>query len=237
MKIKLNNLLSTLLLTGTILSNTESAQAGITLGATRLIFKAPAKETSLSIQNLGPEERLVQSWLDPEDPESKTVPPFAISPSLSKLGGNKKQLLRILYYGEGTTTQQESMFWLSIQEIPPKAQSENVLQIALRHKIKVFYRPENLPGSASDAPKKLRWKLHRSGLEIVNPTAFYVSLIKANIWTGSSRKLIKLGMLKPNSTKIFPLDSATLGLNSGAEINFESVNDYGGVDKNQSTLE
>ncbi|HHQ2636228.1 TPA: fimbrial biogenesis chaperone [Pseudomonas aeruginosa] len=233
---KLNKLLTALLLASITLSNIESAQADITLGATRLIFKAPAKEASLSIQNLGPEERLVQSWLDPEDPESKSAPPFAISPTLSKLGGGKKQLLRVLYYGEGAASQQESMFWLSIQEIPPKAQSANVLQIALRQKIKVFYRPEGLPGSAIEAPKKLQWRLHKTGLEVVNPTAFYISLIKANIWTGNSSKLIKLGMLKPNSKKIFPIDSVIPGAHSGAEVDFESVNDYGGVDKNRSTL-
>ena len=112
-----------------------AAQAGITLGGTRVIFPGENKEASIRIRN-GDSDVLVQSWL--ESSSSTDELPFALSPPLARLNANQQQLLRIMYEGRGMPSDRESVFWLNVQEIPKKASGQNVLQLAVRQRIKVF---------------------------------------------------------------------------------------------------
>lgn len=210
------------------------AHGAITLGGTRLIFTAPSKESSILVRNQSTQDIMIQSWIDPDD-ASETAQdremPFAITPALSRLGSNSQQLLRVFYYGKGANQQQESVYWLSVQEIPPKSADENTLQIALRQKIKVFYRPVGLPGSAAEAPKQLQWKINAKGLEVTNPSAFHVSLSSLKLGVGSSTYRVKESMIKPGSTVTLPISGWQGASSSAGTVEFECVNDYGGLDK------
>ncbi|WP_162976070.1 fimbria/pilus periplasmic chaperone, partial [Pseudomonas aeruginosa] len=81
-------------------------------------------------------------------------------------------------------------FRLNVQEIPQKSASANTLQIALRQRIKVFYRPDNLSGTSAEAPGKLNWRLVRQGgksvVEVSNDTAFHVSLASVKLKAGNA---------------------------------------------------
>jgi chaperone protein EcpD len=224
------NLMRTCLFSA-LLSFTCFSHAAITLGGTRLIFTAPNKEASILAKNNADQDVMIQSWIDPDEHSTDSDTPFAITPSLSRLGANKQQLLRIFYQGKGASTDKESAYWLSVQEIPPKSNDENILQIAVRQKIKVFYRPENLPGSAVEAPQQLQWKVTSKGLEVKNPTAFHVSLAKVKLVKGNIKYSVDADMVRPGETNTFSITGWNAPSSGTVTVEFESINDYGGVDE------
>lgn len=232
---------SRLLWAGVLLLSSSLASAGITLGGTRVVLQAPSKEASILVKNQAPQDIMVQSWMEPDDGSGSQDVPFAITPPLSRLGANKQQNLRILFQGQGLPTDRESVFRLSVQEIPQKSKSDNSLQIALRQRIKVFYRPADLSGTALEAPKELSWRLIKQGgksiMEVTNNSAFHVSLSSVKLKNGSKSYSVDAEMVSPRSSrqlniKDFPAGTSTNGL----MVEFESVNDFGGLDKHSSPL-
>lgn len=124
------------------------ATASISLSATRVVFDGAHKEANVIVRN-GNQEVLVQSWVDAGD---RAQAPFAITPPLARVLPKQEQLLRILYEGQGLPTDRESVVWLNVQEIPQASTQANTLQLAVRQRIKIFFRPANLPGNALLAP-------------------------------------------------------------------------------------
>ena len=126
------------------------------------------------------ETRLIQSWLDKDQPE-QMAPPFAVTPPLAKLEHEGQQLLRVHYAGQGLPEDRESMYWLAVQEIPQKAQGANVVQFAVQQRIKVFYRPAALAGKANEAPRALTLTLAGGQLTLNNPTPFFINLASLEV--------------------------------------------------------
>ncbi|NYY80101.1 hypothetical protein DMH27_00905 [Raoultella planticola] len=86
----------------------------------------------------------------------------------------------------GIAKDRESAYWLSLQEIPPKAGSANKLVIAVRSRLKVFVRPDGLNSAgARDAVKQIRWSLEKDGnavwLKASNPTPYFVSFARLSV--------------------------------------------------------
>ncbi|BAN46161.1 molecular chaperone [Metapseudomonas resinovorans] len=230
---------SKLVLGGFLLLASGLASAAITLSGTRVILQAPAKEASIIVKNPTTDDLMIQSWLESESADGKDVP-FAITPPLSRLNGNKQQALRILFYGEGLPTDKESLFRLNVQEIPQKAKDDNTLQIALRQRIKFFYRPAGLQGKPEDAPQALKWRLVNQGgqssLEVSNPTAYHVSLGSVRLVSGGRNHSVEADdLVAPGKSQRFAVKGLS-GSAAGAKVEFESINDYGGNDKHSSDL-
>ncbi|WP_162873694.1 fimbrial biogenesis chaperone, partial [Klebsiella pneumoniae] len=57
------------------------------------------------------------------------------------LDAAKTAVLRFIYSGNGLPQDKETLLWINVQEIPPAPKQENVLQVAVRTRIKLFYRP------------------------------------------------------------------------------------------------
>lgn len=226
-------------LAGSVLLFSSLSNAGITLGGTRLVLAAPNKEASIMVKNQASDDIMIQSWMESGD--NKQDVPFALTPSLSRLGGNKQQLLRVFYYGQGLPEDKESVFWLSVQEIPQKAKDENTLQIAIRQRIKVFYRPAGLQGSAQEAPKSLKWRLVNQGgatsLEVTNNSLFHVSFARVSLQSGSKSYEVTSQMLPPGKTLLFAVEGGGGNASSSnAKVVFDSINDYGGLTNQVDTL-
>lgn len=221
-------------LAGALLACSTLAQAGIQLGGTRAILAAPAKETTLLVKNQGGDDVMIQSWIESENSDADQDVPFAITPALSRLAGSKQQTLRIFYQGQGLPTDRESVFWLSVQEIPQKPKQENVLQIAVRQRIKLFYRPAGLAGKPEDAAGALRWQWTQQGgrkaLQVTNPSVYHVSLTSAALQDGAREYAIETSMIAPGATTVLTLKDTPAGEPSAAaKVAFQIVNDYGGV--------
>ncbi len=225
-----------LALAGSLLLSSGPSLAGITLDGTRVVLAAPSKEASLLVRNTAPADIMVQTWMDAGD--DKADVPFAITPALSRMGPEKQQTLRILYYGQGLPTDRESVFWLSVQEIPQKAKGENTLQIAVRQRIKFFYRPAGLPGEVAQAPAQLRWRVvtqdGKAQLEVSNPTAFHVSLAEVKLRSGSKYYTVDTQMVPPADTRRLTVHGLPAGAGADAKVHFETINDYGAITAHDS---
>ncbi|SEK97006.1 P pilus assembly protein, chaperone PapD [Pseudomonas sp. NFIX51] len=208
------------------------SHAGISLNETRVVLTGPKKETSMLVLNDESTPIMIQSWIEPFSTSSDQDVPFALTPPLKRLNGNARQQLRILYQGMGLPADRESVFWLSVQEIPQKSKDENILQIAVRQRIKLFYRPAGLPGDVDQAPSRLQWRMMlkegKPGLEIRNDSAFHISFGTVNIKSGSSSYPVPATMLPPYSSQSFAIEGASSLAPGGAtKIEFESINDDG----------
>ncbi|AOY90603.1 molecular chaperone [Cupriavidus sp. USMAA2-4] len=225
-----------LALAGSLGLASGASLAGITLDGTRVVLAAPSKEASVLVRNRAAADVMIQAWIDGAD--DKADVPFAITPTLGRLGAEKQQTLRILYYGQGLPTDRESVFWVNVQEIPQKPKDENTLQIALRQRIKLFYRPAGLPGEAAKAPAQLRWRLvphdGKAQLEVSNPTAFHVSLAGVKLHSGGRDYEAAPEMVPPAGTRRFEVKGLPAGAaNADAKVRFDTINDYGAIQSHE----
>ncbi|OLF54996.1 molecular chaperone [Pseudomonas chlororaphis] len=223
-----------LILASLLLCFSVAADAAINLSSTRVVLAAPAKEGSLQLQNSSQEEFMLQAWV--EENAAGEVP-FAVTPSLERLRSGEKKTLRILYYGEGLPTDKESVFWLNVQEVPQKTKVENVLQIAVRQRLKLFYRPAGLPGRAEDAARELKWRLSGKGLEVYNPSHFHVSFGSVVVRKGSETYSAAIDMVAPGSTFAAELPGLVEDVRSGdLKVEFQVIGGFGGMAKYDSTI-
>lgn len=223
----------------------SQAQAGVVITGTRLVYPAGQKEITVKLNNNGARPALVQSWVDSGDVNSsptQSTAPFVLSPPVSRIDPNKGQSLRLMFTGANLPSDKESVFWLNVLEIPPKADGPvdlNVLQMAFRSRIKIFYRPDGLPGNSSDAPQQLQWKVvtvnKGFALQAFNPTAFHVSEVELTLVVGNQRHESENGMVGPGETKTFALPTLK-SIPSVAEVQYNAINDYGALTPMRQTL-
>jgi chaperone protein EcpD len=214
------------------------AQASVVIAGTRVIYNAKEREVTVRLSNEGQLPALTQAWLDKGDssaaPASISVP-FTVTPPVARIDPGKGQTLRIFHTGEAMPQDRESVFWLNVLEVPPTAKDDagaNKLQLAFRTRIKLFYRPAGLAGSAQEAPARIEWRLLRKGghasLEARNPTAFHVSLASLEVAGASnSAKFEQGGMVGPGETKEFPLTGEVPA--GPLTLRYHAINDFGGA--------
>ncbi|MGW7774078.1 fimbrial biogenesis chaperone [Pseudomonas machongensis] len=218
-----------------------TSQAGIQVSGTRIIFPASDHEASIQVSNQGTEDIMIQSWVEAEPGHAQVEVPFAVTPSLARLSHRKQQTLRIFYHGKGLATDRESVVWLSIQEIPQVTDNSNSLQVAFRQRLKLFYRPSGLPGSADEAARQLKWQLLESGgsqvLLAVNDSAFHVSLAQVRIVIGQQQYTVESAMVAPRDSRKMNIKALPANSTGAAEVRWESINDYGALDKHSASLQ
>jgi chaperone protein EcpD len=203
------------------------AQASLKIEGTRLIYFGQDKEANISIINHSAQDTLLQSWISHEDESDTSNVPFAIIQPLVQLHSQEQHLLRVLYAGEDLPADRESLFWLNIMEIPLKPENPNSMQFAIRQRLKLFYRPPGLQGSASESVQKLIWKKSDGKqIEVRNSSLYHLSLIDAGIDSGSHmQKLFEYVFLIPGETRLIEMPSSTI--NADAKITFTEITDIG----------
>lgn len=220
----------------------SSAHAGVVISGTRVIYQAKEREVTVKLSNEGDAPALVQVWLDTGNPnampdESKV--PFTLSPPLFRLDPKKGQSLRLIYTQEPLPQDKESLFWLNVLEVPPRAAASttaddpNSLQLAFRSRIKLFFRPAGLAGNADEAAAKVSWKFVRKdngayALEATNPTPYHVTFSKivasesTTSWTSD-----KGGMVDPGASADFDIGNVAPLADVPAQVDYTFINDYG----------
>jgi P pilus assembly chaperone PapD len=223
-------------------------QANVLIGGTRVVFPAKDGEVTVRLTNDNDHPVLVESWIDRGDvhstPESVEVP-FLITPPLFRMDAKKEQSLRIVYTHEQLPADRETLFWLNVLEVPPKptgpqAEGQNLLQLALRSRLKLFYRPAGLPGDPLKAPAALTWKIVADGkgfaLQVHNPTPYHVTITELALVTGSKNASAEIGMVAPLSDLTLPLHDVTTKPAAGSALTYSVINDYGGADSFKGTV-
>ncbi|WP_446029948.1 fimbrial biogenesis chaperone [Lelliottia amnigena] len=204
------------------------AHAGVSIGGTRVIYNEGKKEVALNVTNSGEESYLIQSWV--EDPTSAVKKaPFIITPPLFRLDGNQDNILRIVRTGGQLPADTEKLFWLSIKTIPYAAKKDNTLQLAIKTKIKLIFRPDSLSEhTPEDVTEKLTWAIHGNQLTVNNPTNYYMNF----------NFILINGIKVENPTYASPHASQTYSLprgSSAGRIEWALISDFGGAGKTHSS--
>ncbi|ULU26225.1 fimbrial biogenesis chaperone [Dyella terrae] len=225
-------------------ASVSSAYAGITINGTRVVYPAAQREVSLSMVNDGKEARLVQAWVDSGDASERaetSKSPFLITPPMSRVDPGKGQTLRIMFTGANNLPQdRETVFWLNILEIPPKPKAgtdaaENYMQLAVRSRLKLFYRPKGLQGTPDAAVDQVSWRLVSEGkgyaVECTNNTPFNVSFSDVSFKGVAQQEAVSKGGMCPAMGKDkFPIGGAP---DAEGKLVVTVINDYGGFNPHE----
>jgi P pilus assembly chaperone PapD len=215
------------------------AQASVVIAGTRVVFPAQEGEITVRLTNQGDRPALVEAWIDRGDPQStpdKVDVPFLITPPLFRMEAHKDQSLRIIATPAPLPADRESLFWLNVLEIPPKPNAtqsagKNLLQFAVRSRLKFFYRPAKLPGDPLKAPAQLTWKVIATSagyaLEANNPTAYHITLTKLTLDAGGKPYTAETGMVDPLDTLRLPVTGLTQAPPTGTSVTYDVITDFG----------
>ena len=203
-----------------------SSHAAVQAQASRVIYDASAKAATLSLKNNADKPYMVQSWLEAgKTTNGDSKIPFVVTPPLVKIDPQKESTLRFIYSGSGLATDRESQFWINIQEIPPKPENENVLQLAVRTKIKLFYRPKQVNIQLEDAIKKVHWSVQGNRLQLENNSPLFITI--GDLRLGSSTG----ALAQMQEDMVPPFQSITVLHNLPANtktISYSYLNEFGG---------
>ena len=218
------NFLSKSLIALTIMSaGFTAANAGVVIGGTRVIYDGNKKEPTLSVNNPDNTPYLIQSWIETLNGGAEKAP-FVITPPLYRLDHGQQNVERIIMAG-ALPQDKESLYWLNIKSIPSAPRKDNTLQIAIKTRIKLIYRPAALKGTApEEVADKLTWSVACNQLQVTNPTNYVMNF---NEVTVNGKKLDDVTFVMPGSSARFNLPQ---GVHGGA-MTFTIINDYGGPGK------
>ncbi|NIF33060.1 fimbria/pilus periplasmic chaperone [Enterobacter sp. Cy-643] len=199
------------------------AEAGVALGATRVIYPEGQKQVQLAVtSNDEKSTYLIQSWVENANGDKDSR--FVITPPLFAIKGKKETTLRIL---DATNNQlpkdRESLFWLNVKAIPSMEKSklnENTLQLAIISRIKLYYRPDNLALAPEKAAEKLTFSRSNGQLTVNNPTPYYLTVTDINAGT----RVLDNALVPPMGKT-----SVKLPADAGTNITYQTINDYGAL--------
>ncbi|MGE6184068.1 molecular chaperone [Aeromonas media] len=187
----------------------------VQISGTRVIYPANAREVTLELTNKGSTPSLVQVWIDAGDrrirPGAEALP-FLVTPPITRIEAQRGQSLRLAYLGQGLPQDRQSVFWLNVLEVPPSVKStqvgQNLVQLAFRSRIKMFYRPSGLAGSPAEAVSRLGWQgLEGGGLRVSNPGPFHINLSEV-LLSGPHLAWREGGVLPPYGSLSLPMAGA-----------------------------
>ncbi|WP_333609854.1 molecular chaperone [Pantoea piersonii] len=203
-----------------------AAHAGIVMGETRVIFQEGKKEATLSVTNKDEDTPyLIQSWIENYDSKNKNPVPFIVTPPLYRLDAGKENILSIYYNGLPLPEDHESVFWLNVKSISPSSRDQsNQLQINIKSKFKLFYRPRGLTGSAANAWRQLTFRHEGDQLIGHNPTPYFVSFYTLSV---GGHEVQQPGMIGPGEERRWT------AANSGP-VTWAAINDFGGITPEQT---
>ena len=226
----------------------SAAHASVVIGGTRVVFPAQDGEVTVRLSNQGDRPALVEAWIDRGNPQStpdKVDVPFLITPPLFRMEAHKDQSLRIIATQAHLPADRESLFWLNVLEVPPKptgaeAAGKNLLQFAIRSRLKLFYRPDHLSGDPLTAATKVTWKAVADGrgyaLELHNPTPYYITFTQSSLDVDGKHYTADTGMVDPLGTLRLSVKGLVKAPPAGTPVAYGTINDYGAVTLSKGTV-
>jgi chaperone protein EcpD len=218
----------------------SSLHASIVIIGTRHIYLSNQDFISVDLKNVGNAPSLVQSWVDSKDTiadPTTTTAPFIITPPITKIDADKGQSLRIIFNKtQSLALDRETLFWLNILDIPAKPKTEqNYLQFAIRNRIKLFFRPNNLPISQQQAFENLKVaQINKTTLTINNSSPYYINFAKSHVIDSKNltKEIPEILMMDPFSEIKVNIDVA----NKIQSVELSIITDYGNITKVKKSL-
>ncbi len=201
------------------------------LGATRVIYNPDSSGETLTVINDHDYPILVQSDMLAED--RKSPAPFVVTPPLFRLDGLQSTRLRIIRTGGNFPSDRESLQWICVKGIPPKAEDKWAddrnksvgkvymqVQISVNSCIKLFVRPSSVKGHPDDVAGNVTWQKIGNKLKGNNPTPFYINLSSLKV---GEIEVKDHHQIAPFSSYEYPLPS-----DETSKVQWQVVTDYGG---------
>ncbi|MGE8323675.1 MAG: molecular chaperone, partial [Pseudomonas sp.] len=191
------------------------------------------QSSSIIVANPSTQAFAVQSWVNTEADDGTTAVPLIAAPALFRLDPGSEQTVQINRIPNDLPKDKESLFYFNVQEIPQVHEEQtNNLTIALRTRIKLFYRPAELPGSPEEALKTLQWSVQKNNgkaqLFVHNPSPYHYTFKHVQVGHLNERKSVEAPeMVAPGSTRAY--DLPTQALTPGMQVFFTTISDYGGT--------
>lgn len=181
------------------------ADASVTLKGTRVIFPTDSASKTIQFDNSDNQPTIIQLQMVKADNTLDNDTPFAISQSLFRMEPHSQQLVNIINTKKRSSGDKESLFYLQFKQYPAIKKSDigvNKLLITLISKVKVYYRPPSLMNNSnSDPASKIKFEINDSSLKLINPTGFFISIVKIKIQSsGTPYETNQYYLLAPFST-------------------------------------
>lgn len=217
----------------------SAPQAATYINHTRIIIDEKYREATFNIVNEGGGPVLMQLWSDRNnllDRPEEIKMPFIILPPVFRLDARMVRTVRLQLVNreKNLPSDKESLFWLNALEVPSKSaaqDSDNVLQVAFRTRIKIFYRPASLAKvTLVEGVNNLQSFTVDCGgktcLRIKSASPLYITLLDVTLNNGKViTDLPEDGMIAPLSFIDIPFDKL-----SSLDGNIKSlswIDDYG----------
>ncbi|TFY94220.1 molecular chaperone [Pseudomonas nabeulensis] len=207
------------------------AHAEVVLDRTRTVILTSAREATVQLTNEADSPRVIKLWIDagdPQQPPEFADVPFTLPTPIKRIDAKKGLALRLIFHpdqAQHLATDRETVYWLNVLSVRPTV-AGNAVHLAFRTRIKLFVRPESLPGRAEDAPGELRWRVVDGDLEVHNPSAYHVTLSSVAF---NARRNDDPPMLAPYGTTVIPLKTSS----DGTGLRFSSIDDHGTIQQHQ----
>lgn len=221
-------------------TQTLVSHANVIINSTRVIYPQNQHEVSVQLTNDSHQPSLIQAWIDNGDPDAtfnQISVPFILTPPIVRIEPQSGQTLWLTWTGGSLPQDRESVFWLNILDIPPKksdSTDSNILQMAIRSRIKIFFRPPSLDEiGATGAFQSLRWQRSSASpatiLTIYNPSGYFINIASITI-DHHGKKIISLNgeMIAPRGSAEFKFTHLPEKINNTA-LHYEIFNDYGSI--------
>ena len=204
------------------------AMAAFVLDGTRFIYSEGDKSIPVSVTNNADALYGGQVWIDNSN-QSKGNVYMVPSPPFFRVEAKQQQIIRIMNVDKSLPQQQESLFFLNVMEVPPKAKKEdgNVLAFAMNTKVKLIYRPTTLVEGRKDAEKNVKIERKEGKTFVVNPTPYYFAIASIKV----NDKEVKLTPKQSEDIATFKPFSE-VGINAlpvKGVATFNAINDWGGI--------
>ncbi|HGA3108489.1 TPA: molecular chaperone [Enterobacter hormaechei] len=202
------------------------ANAATYLNKTRVVMSQHDEEVTFSVINTDDKPALIQLWIDddklhtrPEEIKSS----FVIIPPIFKLGSKETRTVLVKRIGDYVESKQkvESLYWLNVLEVPPIVtpfEKRNEIQMAIRTRVKLFYRPgSNGEHKIDESIEKLKYEItdcqSNKCLKLYNNSPIHLTFLKVK--TNDSNIYDKL----PNDGLINPFSTMEIQLKKGVKVN------------------
>lgn len=219
--------------------NIASAQDGITLSTTRVIYPGDARNgITYTLTNNTLRPFLLQSRVIPRDTEKQQnsddaeQTPFIVLPPLTRFEPDTALTLRIRLTKNTLPHDRESVFTLALNAIPAQQNSDETqtsLVMSTQNNLKLFYRPSGLPpADIEQIEKQIEFRRSNNELTVKNPTPFYITF--NTLFIGNTE--IELG----NNRMIAPFSEQKWSLQPGisGDIRWQLITDDGRAGKTTS---
>lgn len=215
------------------------ARAEVTVMRTRAVFPAGAPEISVALKNEGARASLVQAWVSDGDieqtPEASRAP-FILDRPVFRLDPGQSHSVRVRSIATAVPADhREHLYWLNLVDVPPREAEagDNVIQVAVRFRLKLLYRPEGV-GAPQDPDAQVTVNVEGGQLQVHNAAVHYFNVGEAVLESAAGEGALGSFYVAPGETKALAFPAGFKG--PATAVRYSWVDDDGALHAERRVL-